>query len=57
MRNWLSEKKAHEEEFAQGFSRVFGQILGRHRMGLLEGGQRAVALAACVLGSHDVERH
>lgn len=27
MRNWLSEKKAHEEEFAQGFSRVFGQIL------------------------------
>ena len=57
MRNWLSEKKAHEEEFAQGFSRVFGQRLGRHRMGLLEGGQRAVALAACVLGSHDVERH
>lgn len=29
----------------------------RHRMGLLEGGQRAVALAACVLGSHDIERH
>ena len=26
-------------------------------MGLLEGGQRAVALAACVLGSHDIERH
>ena len=27
MRNWLSEKKAHEEEFAQEFPRVFGRIL------------------------------
>ena len=29
----------------------------RHRMGLLEGGQGAAALDACVSGSHDVERH
>ena len=29
----------------------------RHRMGLLEGGQRAVAFAACASGSHDIERH